>query len=58
MKDQLYLLSRGHIEALMIGGSGRVRPEGVGLEEGAGRRVCIGPRYEPSMHWPFPVLLG
>lgn len=55
MKDQLYLASLGHMLALRAGWGLAGRP---GRVEGAGTEVWKGPRYEPSMHWPLPVLLG
>lgn len=55
MKDQLYLASLGHMLALRAGWGLAGRP---GRVDGAGTEVWKGPRYEPSMHWPLPVLLG
>lgn len=55
MKDQLNLASLGHMLALRAGGGLAGWP---GELEGAGTAVWKGPRYEPSMHCPLPMLLG
>lgn len=56
IKDQLYLFSWGH-QLTFNKAWGAGTREGL-EDEGAWRRVWIGPRYEPSMHCPRPVLLG
>lgn len=58
MKDQLYLASPllGHILVLRAGWLAAAGTPG--WVDGAGTAVWKGPRYEPSMHWPLPVLDG